>query len=176
MSDSDVKNPEQWIEAIGWPEYEVSSFGNVRRIVKKKSGTYVRPVTPWMTKKGYMVVALSRAPIKKYFLVHRLIYESFHGPQNNLDVCHNDGKKTNNNLQNLRSDTRAGNMADTVKHGTHIRGERCGTNKYTTEKIRAFKLDLKSGVKVAQACKKHEILFSTGYGISKNVTWKWLDV
>ena len=100
---------EQWIEAVGWPEYEVSSFGNVRRIVKTKSKIYTRPVVPWEKKNGYMTVVLSCYPFRKYFLVHRLVFESFNGPKEGLDICHNDGTRTNNKLDNLRADTRSGN-------------------------------------------------------------------
>jgi hypothetical protein len=167
---------EIWVPAIDWPQYEVSSLGNVRRIVKTTHKNYKRPLKPYKTKNGYEMVALSLPTKKKYYLVHRLVYESFHGKQENLDVCHNDGSRTNNVLENLRSDTRKGNMADILKHDTHIRGERCGTNKYKTEKIIAFKQDIKNGINVRQASIKHNIPCPTGYGIANGTTWKWLTV
>jgi ribosomal protein L37E len=167
---------EIWVKAIDWPEYEVSSYGNVRRIVQTKTKTYTRQLTPSKTKNGYMMVALCRVSGKKYYTVHRLVYESFNGKQDGLDICHNDGSRTNNRLENLRSDTRAGNMSDIIKHGSHIRGERCGTNKYKEEKIFNFKSELKNGMNVRQASKKHGIPCPTGYGIAKNITWKWLVV
>ena len=171
-----MKPEEVWITAIDWLEYEVSSLGNVRRIVKTTHKNYKRLLKPSNTKNGYKLVSLSSPTKKKYYLVHRLVYESFNGKQEHLDVCHNDGSRTNNALENLRSDTRKGNMADIVKHNTHIRGERCGTNKYKTEQIIEFKKDLKNGMNVRQASIKHNIPCPTGYGIANNVTWKWLTI
>jgi hypothetical protein len=167
---------EIWVAAIRWPEYQVSSLGNVRRVVKTTNKNYLRPLKLYKTKNGYMMVALCRPNQKKYFLVHRLMYESFFGEQKGLDICHNDGCRTNNIIENLRSDTRAGNMKDVVAHGTHIRGERCGTNKHSVNTILSFKKDIKNGLNVRQASIKNNLPCATGYGIANNLTWKWLIV
>lgn len=165
---------EQWISAFEFPEYEVSSLGNVRR-VKKSFGTRpFKKVNPWNSKNGYQMVVLSTPEKRKYFLVHRLVFQSFNGSCDGLDVCHNNGIRTDNRLENLRSDTRKGNMSDIYKHDTHIRGERCGTNKYKTEQIISFKQDLANGMSVASAARKNQILTRTAYNIKEKRTWAWL--
>jgi hypothetical protein len=45
--------------------------------------------------------------------IHRLVVEAFIGPiPRGMDVCHADGNRQNNRLENLRIDTRSGNLAD----------------------------------------------------------------
>lgn len=165
---------EKWIEAIGFPEYEVSNFGNVRRLKKSVGTRPFKKVNPWIVKNGYEMVVLSTPEKRKYFLVHRLVYQSFNGLCDGLDVCHNNGVKTDNRLVNLRSDTRKGNMSDIYKHDTHIRGERCGTNKYKTEQIISFKEDLVNGMSIVGAARKNNINTSTAYNIKDKRTWAWL--
>ena len=165
---------EQWMSAIGFPEYEVSSLGNVRRIKKSCVSTPLKQIKPWRMKNGYMLVALSSMGKKKYFLVHRLVFQSFNGSCDGFDVCHNNGIRSDNRLENLRSDTRKGNMSDIYKHDTHIRGERCGTNKYKTEQIVAFKQDVKNGMSVASAARKNQINRMTAYNINDKRSWAWL--
>lgn len=53
--------------------------------------------------------------------VHVLIARTFHGPRpSGRHVCHNDGNSFNNHAGNLRYDTPEGNVADSIKHGTHV--------------------------------------------------------
>lgn len=51
--------------------------------------------------------------------VHQLVLEAFVGPRpDGTEACHNNGTRTDNNLANLRWDTRKSNHADKKKHGT----------------------------------------------------------
>jgi len=165
---------ETWISAFNFPEYEVSDFGNVRRIKKSFGTRPMKKVNPWVGKNGYQMVVLSSPEKRKYFLVHRLVYQSFKGSCDGLDVCHNNGIRIDNRLENLRSDTRKGNMSDIYKHDTHIRGERCGTNKYKTEQIILFRQDLANGMTVADAARKNNIHKQTAYNIKNKLIWAWL--
>ncbi len=68
--------------------------------------------------------------------VHHVIIRAFLGNRpDGKECCHNDGNPANNRLDNLRWDTRESNMADKVLHGTHNRGERCGTSKLKEEDV-----------------------------------------
>lgn len=50
--------------------------------------------------------------------VHRLVLMAFVGPcPEGMEGCHNDGDASNNNLANLRWDTRQANFDDLKKHG-----------------------------------------------------------
>ena len=56
---------------------------------------------------------------------HQLVALAFIGPRpEGLEVCHGDGDSSNNCLDNLRYDTKAGNAADQVAHGTAPIGTR----------------------------------------------------
>lgn len=72
--------------------------------------------------------------------VQRLVLEAFVGPcPYGHEACHGNGIRTDNNLNNLRWDTRKENMADASKHGTTNRGERCPTSKLKRDQIHAIR-------------------------------------
>jgi hypothetical protein len=67
---------------------------------------------------GYLVVSLGRVRIQHR--VSRLVLEAFVGPcPLDMEACHDDGKKVNNCLTNLRWDTSAENGKDKAHHGVH---------------------------------------------------------
>lgn len=166
---------ELWADIPGWPEYKVSNLGNIMRTKRAYGATAGKVISQRKTKNGYVVVSLCRNSVKKDMTVHRLVASAWIGEiPPGMDVCHNDGDKENNASQNLRIDTRKGNMLDTLKHGTTNRGERCGSNKYSREKILAFRSDVDSGMKVAQASRKHGISYQYAYSVAKRITWAWL--
>lgn len=58
---------------------------------------------------------------KETFYIHRLVLETFTGPcPPGMEGCHNDGDPSNNNLDNLRWDTKEANAADTLEMGRHV--------------------------------------------------------
>ncbi|MFE0413620.1 HNH endonuclease signature motif containing protein [Streptomyces tendae] len=69
---------------------------------------------------GYLIVGLYRAGKERRWRIHSLVAEVFYGPRPaGLDVCHNNGDRTDNRASNLRYGTRAENARDSVTHGTH---------------------------------------------------------
>lgn len=133
---------ERWLPVVGYEGlYEVSDIGRVRSIERscgsKNGGTRTVPKkllkgSPWGP---YLCVTLYRDGERLRQNIQWLVVLAFIGPKLNPDweVCHDDGKHHNNCLSNLRYDTRAGNFADKVRHGTHQRGERHGNAKLTDE-------------------------------------------
>lgn len=117
---------EEWRPVVGHEcRYEVSSFGRVRSLdsevpcrggkLRKIKG---RILGTSLGSTGYPRVSL--APNSTHRAVHRLVLEAFVGPRpDGLECCHNDGDPTNNRVENLRWDTHASNITDTVNHGTH---------------------------------------------------------
>ena len=120
MNDSN----ERWVPIPGCPGYEVSDLGRVRSIDRMVTNTLGQTrtlrgrvlATPPVCK-GYPMVTLGKAGNR---LVHQLVLEAFVGPRPpGIPVCHNDGDRTNNHLNNLRYDSPSENMYDVVRHGRH---------------------------------------------------------
>jgi Response regulator containing a CheY-like receiver domain and an HTH DNA-binding domain len=88
--------------------YEVSNFGNIRRIDNKKTKK------PFLVR-GYSAIKLCNGGKYKNFYVHRLVAQAFiKNMFNKPEVDHIDTDKTNNNVNNLRWVTRKENMNNSI--------------------------------------------------------------
>ena len=86
----------EWKTHIAFPLYEVSSKGEIRRVIDK---SYKKPTKG---NHGYYQVTLYNEGQKKDFLVHRLVAELFIPNQSDKrTVNHIDGDKSNNSVENL---------------------------------------------------------------------------
>lgn len=102
---------EVWKTVPSCPFYLASSLGRIKR-----NGKFLSPQTQ---NGGYLVVHLWLNNERKVRTVHSLIAETFIGIRPiGKDVCHNNGKRTDNKFQNLRYATRKENFKDRIKHGT----------------------------------------------------------
>lgn len=123
----------EWRDVVGYEgSYEVSDDGQVRsvdRIIQTRNrwgecGRRFpsRILKPFLSRQGYVRVALSEgAAGHTKRTVHSLVAEAFIGPRpEGLQVCHNDGDKSNNRPSNLRYDTGSNNVRDSVRHGTQV--------------------------------------------------------
>lgn len=135
---------ETWKPVVGFDGYEVSDLGNVRswRLTGKRTG--MRAETPKalrpLPNRGYFRVALSAAGKPHYRSIHRLVLEAFVGPcPEDMEGCHDNGNPADNRLENLRWDTRVGNFADKVRHGTLQEGERQGSAKLTLDQVQEIR-------------------------------------
>jgi hypothetical protein len=117
----------EWRSIPGWPEYQVSDAGEVRR-VGSASGAHVGRILRQLRnrKTGYFSVCLSQKCVQVRIDVHRLVAMAFHGPQPSANhrVAHNDGSRTNNHASNLRWATQSENLRDCREHGTALLGAR----------------------------------------------------
>ena len=123
-----LERAERWKPVTGHEGiYEVSNHGRVRSVdrtvtrsdgqVHRRKGKLLR--TP-LNQRGYQVVNLCIQGKCQIRTVHSLIAETFIGTRpEGMEVCHNDGIKTNNRVDNLRYGTSSENMLDNVRHGTH---------------------------------------------------------
>ncbi len=106
---------EIWKEIPNIPNYEISSYGNVRnkktqRLNKLKVERYIRV--------GLYID--SKTP--KWFLVHRLVGYAFLGtPNDNAVIDHIDRNKHNNKVENLRWTTQQQNLWNKTYKGYSIR-------------------------------------------------------
>jgi hypothetical protein len=86
---------EQWKQIQDFPNYNISSFGNVKNNLTDK---LLKPCL----KSGYYHISLVNNKIRKIFKIHRLVALAFlDNPDNKPEVNHKDKNKLNNNLNNL---------------------------------------------------------------------------
>lgn len=128
----------EWRPCAGYPDYEISEHGAVRRI-SSHARWGCREKTPWL-RNGYIFVKM---PGNKSEKVHRLVAFSFIGapPSPKHEVAHGDGTRTNNHFTNLRWATRSENMKDAVAHGT-----RRGPHKLQRHQVEALRARAAAGV------------------------------
>lgn len=88
---------EIWRCIKNYPNYEISSLGNVKN---KKTNKILKPFS---TGNEYLKVSLSNNSKTKQFFVHRLVAQAFIPNPNNLpEVNHKkEFEKTNNTVENL---------------------------------------------------------------------------
>lgn len=156
--------------------YAISKIGEIMRI-KKSRGAKIGKVLKNQihSKRGYLIIRLSTKEISKTYDIHILMANTFLNRSNNsLQVCHNNGIKTDCRLENLRIDTISSNNNDKVLHGTTNRGIRNGHNKYSNETILEIRKLADSGEKKVCLSKKFNISYSYIRKIVSRERWEWL--
>jgi hypothetical protein len=104
---------ENWLPVCDWNLYEVSDFGNVRRLGAHN-------LKPYLAFNGYFRVHLSQPGfLSKTICIHRLVCLAFHGPspEGFPHVLHGPGGKHDNSASNLRWGNYRLNYADRKKLG-----------------------------------------------------------
>lgn len=119
--DGDASDPIKRVP--GYDNYYVSA-----------SGRFFRELKPQFNADGYRHVRLKGKTIK----TAKLVIAAFVGPRpDGMVVCHNDGNRSNDSIENLRYDTQANNIADIKRHGNlnPPSGSRNGMSKLTDRKV-----------------------------------------
>lgn len=164
---------ECWVPSPHSSEHEVSSFGNVRRIVKSKRNHPPGIMRLRPTPSGYLRVGGFKDGKKADFYVHRLVCEAFHGPAPTPlhEVAHADGNKQNNRASNLSWATHRENEAMKEAHGTRLFGSLIGNSKLSEGEVLAIRA--MAGTRpqwvIAQLFGVSQMTVSH---ISRNKTWK----
>jgi hypothetical protein len=149
--------------------YEVSDLGRARslnRTVTFEDGRVRffggRLLKLKMGPNGYPVVLLSRGmQNKKWHLLHRLVLLAFVGKvPKGMEACHNNGRRTDARLANLRYDTRSANHRDKHKHGTALVGVKHPWAYYRSSKLKPI---LKSEGTISEIAAAH--------GVSRTHVW-----
>lgn len=168
----------RWLPVPGFPGYEVSNSGQIRSMLAAGFGQ--KPITPRTLRacddgNGYRRVYLRRDGRTHSLKVSWLVLEAFEGPRPaGLDACHSDGFRDNDVVGNLRWDTRRGNLADCVAHGTATRGERVGTSKLTDQQVAAIRTALANKTPQRDVAASFGVQQSTVSKIKRGERWGWL--
>ena len=164
---------ENWVPVAGWEDtHEVSNLGRVRSLARTYTGTRGgreveikvagRVLQPSLCN-GYPRFVLKVGVRMERAYAHRLVCAAFHGPApDGHEVAHNDGDRTNPAASNLRWDTRAGNLADTNRHGTDHRGEKCWVAKLDDDAVR----DIRRRVLL-----QSQRSLAREYGVTQSAIW-----
>jgi len=115
---------EEWKKIKGFPNYSVSTEGNVRDdkrgIIKSQR----------ILRDGYMCADLYNNGKRSKKRIHRLVAETFiPNSENKEDVNHKDGCKCNNCLKNLEWATRSENMKHAYATGLAHKSPKAGMQK-----------------------------------------------
>jgi len=105
--------------------------------------------------------------------VHRLVMLAFRGPcPENMAVCHGDGDRTNNRLDNLRYDTYAANYQDTRRMGRAREGKNSPRAKFSEEQIAELRRLRESGMSYPALAARFGTSVSHAHRIATRQVWK----
>ncbi|MEU0912178.1 NUMOD4 domain-containing protein [Streptomyces althioticus] len=136
---------EEWRSIPGFGGYEASDRGRIRSWRKAGPGVGYRSnhpkvLKPKVDRYGYFALSLSREGVRVSCTVHRLVYLAFKGLiPDGLVIRHLDGDQTHNVPGNLSLGTVKDNKADSIKHGTHAKGETSGLAKLSDAQVREIR-------------------------------------
>lgn len=157
---------ERWKDVPGWEGlYQVSDQGRVRRV---KTGRILR--TP-LNGTGYPSANLYLRGRRCGVVVHRLLLLAFVGPcPEGKEACHNNGRKDDNRLANLRWDTRSANMLDAVDHGH--RGSGRAFSKLTEAGVRDLRRRHARGESFRAIARLSGVSYPAARNAVLGITWK----
>lgn len=129
---------EEWRSVVGYPHYEVSNQGRVRRIPGKFRRKF-HILKPYFSR-CYLTAPMWVDGHRVAKRVHTLVLEAFIGPRpDGMECRHLDGDPQNNCVSNLCWGTPAENAADKHRHGTMCRGAQHGRSKLTDDDVQRIK-------------------------------------
>ncbi len=163
-----------WVNCVGFPGYQVSNTGQVRRSAPGRK-TFVGKILKYQKHEfGYPTVALTKDGRGIRREVHRLVCEAFHGhrPSPKHQVAHWDRNPQNVVASNLRWATKLENEADKFRHGTTPKGEKNPAAKLTVEDVAAIRARRDAGEELLQIADDFGIAFQTVSKVTTRNSWK----
>lgn len=105
------------------PGYRVTCDGRVFSFGHNWRGYGEREMRQTLNASGYPSVRLTIEGLRKRLPVHRLVAHEYIGPcPNGMQICHINGDRTDNRVENLRYGTAQDNADDRERHGRTSRG------------------------------------------------------
>lgn len=174
---------EEWRPVVGYEGlYVVSNLGKVMSLSRRVANNWPgstrvikgKTLKPTKFQNGYYFVSLGKEGVLTKRTVHSVVAEAFIGPRpERMDICHNNGDRSDNRLSNLRYDTRKGNFEDTLHHGTKLRGEKQNGAVLTEDDVWTIR-ESEEHPRVLAA--RYGVSAATIYDIRKRRSWKHLPV
>jgi hypothetical protein len=159
---------EKWLN-VTYPAfsalYQVSSLGNVRRLIRGEwralGGTVQR---------GYRWAYLSAGKQKLRVKFCRLVALAFLG-ESSLTVNHKDGTKWNDSVENLEWMTFLENTAHATEMGLQERGESRYNHKLTEERVRFLRLLRMWGYSTSELGRRFGVSSTCAYNVVMRRAW-----
>ena len=163
----------EWRAVPEFPDYQISEFGDVRRVVRKKGNFGLRK--PYLTNHGYLWIVLRRAGYRRACGIARLVALAFIGPPPTPkhEAAHEDGVPLHNHHSNLRWKTKSENQMDRVRHGTSNRGERHAMCRLDEDRVRRIRTYLSSRNN-RQISNLFGVSIGAIAGIREGRSWGWV--
>lgn len=170
---------EVWVPIPGYEGlYEASSRGALRSLDRrgkhgkgfalKRGKTLSQALMP----SGYRYASLSKDGVLAQFSVHRLVCMSFIGERPpGHDICHYDGDRANNHIENLRYDTKKANAQDKRRHSTNNDGDTNPRAKLIAKQVLEIFARCEEGEDQHSLAKEYEISSVTINHIATGRTW-----
>lgn len=167
---------EIWKTIPGYEKfYQASDLGRIKRLISHRCKKE-RILKSKETKDKYLQITLHKNGLRKNYLVHRLMLETFIGPRpEGMECRHLDGNPSNNKLNNLEWSTHKINMKDIIKHKTFVNnflGSKHWKSKLTEQnipEIRKLHLEGKSDGEIAKIYKVSKVTINN---IINKKIWK----
>jgi hypothetical protein len=167
-----------WRPISGFPAYEVSETGDVRRVCGFRQYPAGYVLKPKRNRFGYLSVQLYRDGRVSYVFVHRLVALAYHGgqPSPSHEVAHRDGDKANNHWRNLRWATKSENCREKRILGElpDIRGEKHPQARLTEVMVLSMRERRREGAFFREIAGEFGVPTLTAYDAIKGITWSHL--
>jgi len=175
----DPLSAEQWLPVAGYPDYEVSNLGRVRRSTEGRASAAGRLMTACNHPMGYKIVVLRTgdAMKRRTVLVHRLVAAAFLGTHpSRPHVNHKDFDRTNNRADNLEWCTQLENVrhafAASRRTSPNMKGERNTNTRLTDDDIRDIRSLRSGGVSRADLARRYGITPAQVWVIATKRQWR----
>jgi hypothetical protein len=163
-----------WRTVPGYPAYEVSVDGLVRRCQGFRCRRAHRVLVPFVRPNGYAQILLYQGGKRRRFGVHQLVALAFLGPKPSPQhqVAHLDGQRLNNHVSNLAWLLPIENDAHKDLHGTRLRGSQIHSAKLVEAQVVLIRQALAVGIRQCALAQTYGVSDSTVSLIARAKTWR----
>ena len=163
-----------WRTVPGYPAYEVSVDGVVRRCQGFRCRRAHRVLVPFVRPNGYAQILLYQGGQRRRFGVHQLVALAFLGPKPSPqhEVAHLDGQRLNNHVSHLAWLLHSENERHKDLHGTRLRGSQIGNAKLTEAQVVLIRQALAVGIRQCVLAQAYGVSDSTVSLIARAKTWR----